>query len=450
MPYFTKALVSHPQIQPLLAQLEQFLLPRPPIYVLVVVGVLLYLVLVRLLRHRRRDALDRHFSSILRREQREMTPEEAQRIINPVFAYEMPTLMGYSLAFALFKTYGIPTISRLLEKTGELGTEGGVGRRHIDTGLIISTSVICPLQGAFLEERSPSLVIPPVSEPETSNRDEDNMIYHVKDPRSNIAIARMNWIHSNYKINNDDMIYTLSLFIIEPIRWTEKYGWRSLTPLEQEATFVLWKDIGNRMGISDIPATLQALILWSEDYEARAMIPARSNHAVANQTAAELIRNMGPLKGFCQRVVHALLEPRVRIAIGYHAQPWWVHALLQSLLLGQKYFLRHFSLPRVKPNVFSDINTPWRGPDTRLHPSQYTNKPWYKAESTGLLNPFYWVDRFWVAIGQHCEMPSEKFGSKGYSLPEVGPTRLVNLGHKETLEGADQLLRFGCPMKKTQ
>ena len=36
-----------------------------------------------------------------------LTPEEAQRIILVSTSYDMPFLLNYSLAFALFKTYAI-------------------------------------------------------------------------------------------------------------------------------------------------------------------------------------------------------------------------------------------------------------------------------------------------------------------------------------------------------
>jgi hypothetical protein len=46
----------------------------------------------------------------------------------------------------------------------------------------------------------------------------------------------MNYLHSRYqkagKISNDDMLYTLSLFVLEVKRWVGLYEWRSLTPLE--------------------------------------------------------------------------------------------------------------------------------------------------------------------------------------------------------------------------
>jgi hypothetical protein len=33
-------------------------------------------------------------------------------------------------------------------------------------------------------------------------------------------------------ISNDDMLYTLSLFVLEPVRWVKRYEWREMTEME--------------------------------------------------------------------------------------------------------------------------------------------------------------------------------------------------------------------------
>ena len=51
--------------------------------------------------------------------------------------------------------------------------------------------------------------------------------------RRDIALERLNEIHGKYPIRNEDYLYTLSLFILEPIKWINKYEWRKLDPLEE-------------------------------------------------------------------------------------------------------------------------------------------------------------------------------------------------------------------------
>lgn len=64
-----------------------------------------YLLLVRALRYKRYHDMHRRYQK--KYEERTLTPEEAQKIMRISTAYDMPLLLNYSLAFALFKTYAI-------------------------------------------------------------------------------------------------------------------------------------------------------------------------------------------------------------------------------------------------------------------------------------------------------------------------------------------------------
>jgi hypothetical protein len=66
-------------------------------------GLLIWLVAVRAFRWKRYNAIHRQFQAKFK----EITPEEAQKIIQVSTLYDMPLLLNYALAFALFKTYGI-------------------------------------------------------------------------------------------------------------------------------------------------------------------------------------------------------------------------------------------------------------------------------------------------------------------------------------------------------
>ena len=132
-----------------------------------------------------------------------MTNTEAQAIIAVLSELEFPKIYLTSVQFALFKTYGIPTISHLLVATKQFSTPENASKRYADTGVLISE---------FSSH-------PPRSE------------------RVFKALARMNYIHSRYqragKISQDDLLYTLSVFITEPISWVGKYEWRALTDMEK-------------------------------------------------------------------------------------------------------------------------------------------------------------------------------------------------------------------------
>jgi hypothetical protein len=76
----------------------------PPVQALPVFGgLLIWLVAVRAFRWKRYNAIHRQFQA----KYEGITPEEAQKIIHVSTLYDMPLLMNYAFAFALFKTYGI-------------------------------------------------------------------------------------------------------------------------------------------------------------------------------------------------------------------------------------------------------------------------------------------------------------------------------------------------------
>lgn len=368
-----------------------------------------YLCLVRVLRWRRYHAVHKKYASSY--ESRVLTPEEAQEIVHVSSFYDMPLLMNYSLAFALFKTYGIPSISRLLAATKELGSKENVARRYADTEILISTWVLCPISGFY-----GSLGHKPSGYTSSD-----------ADPRAMIALARVNWIHSHFKISNDDFLYTLSLFVFEPSIWAARYGWRSLSPLESFAYFVFWSGIGRKMGIKDIPETMEALKAWSLAYEEEHMVPSQTNKDVAGYTTDELLFGCPEILGikqFLKNLTICLLEDRVRIAMIQPTQPWFLYTFLWFNLRAVAFIQRWFCLPRSWPkSVVDSTDKTLTGTPPRMHPTWWMSRPWYKKESKGF---GYLSDRLKVCLGLYTEMPGKGTKSKGYRLEEMGPIRWEN------------------------
>lgn len=143
----------------------------------------------------------------------------------------------------------------------------------------------------------------------------------------------MNFIHSKYqasgKISNDDMIYTLSLFITEPEDWVSRFEWRKLTDLERCAVGVFWKSIGDAMLIdwSSLPGHgtegfkngldfVDGLRIWIEAYEKKYMVPHRDNRQTADETTAILLYQLpASMKNFGEKLVCAVMNDRLRIAM---------------------------------------------------------------------------------------------------------------------------------------
>lgn len=232
-----------------------------------------------------------------------MTNEDAYLIQNDIGEVEFPFTFEKSLQFALFRTYGIPSISKLLVQTSQFTEESTATKRYADTVLLIAE---------FLG-------------------------YHPTSARSIEAIGRMNYIHNQYrqsgKILDDDLLYTLALFAVEPIRWIDQYEWRKLEDFEKCAIGTFWKAIGDAMGIgysklrgrgkggqgwSDGLQWLNELKEWSLEYEKRFMVPDKNNHRTAEQTVAILLYSIpGFAKPFGRKIVSALMDDRLRAAMMY-------------------------------------------------------------------------------------------------------------------------------------
>ncbi|KAH7385760.1 hypothetical protein BKA66DRAFT_511571 [Pyrenochaeta sp. MPI-SDFR-AT-0127] len=392
-------------------------------------GVLVcYIVLCRGLRYMRRD--QKHTQSIYktREDFQKMTTEDAWEIVKYVQSLEFPWMTAKALSFALFKTYGVPSISKLLCETQQLGHVEFAGRRYADTSILIIE---------FLGHS-------PTSE------------------RANSAIARMNYLHSRYqkagKISNDDMLYTLSLFVLEVERWVGLYEWRQLTPMEICALGTHWKAVGDAMGIDythlrngpsnfkDGLEFFEDVKEWANDYEQRCMVPNKYNHQLAEETTRILLANVpGPFKRFGKTIVTTLMDESLRCAMLYEAPPAIYLKTIQFIFRVRKVFLIYFIPPRpysLRFNPVSEHPDPMTG---RYYMSEYDNEPWY-VKSTFLTrhSPLAW---FRWAIGSPFP-DGKRYKPEGYRIFELGPKKLENHGQDECKATLDQLMRSkrgGCP-----
>ncbi|KAK7028286.1 hypothetical protein R3P38DRAFT_2525928 [Favolaschia claudopus] len=390
---------------------------------------LVYLGLVRSLRWRRYNAIHKKYSAKFRANS--LTPEEAQEIMQLSFLWDMPTLGEYSLAFALFKTYAIPTISKLLLDTKQLASQPLVAKRYGDTEILIATWMACPLAGRLV----------------TANPGDP-----IDDPRASIALARVNWLHSRYKISNDDYLYTLGLFAFEPQAWAAQYGWRALSPLERQATniiqgaFIYWSEVGRKMNIKNIPATEEEYRAWLQNYEEEHMVPAQTNHDVANYTTEELLFMVPKaLRPFFQTLTHSMLEDRVRIAMMQPKAPGYAKYIIDATMGLFACVERYLLLPRRKPFAICQVDMPKihaGQPAPLLHPTKYPSKPWYKPRGRGLGG--YLLDRFLVVVGFHDDIPRPEYRCEGYRIQEVGPLRYEKEGHEQIMKMAEEIQ--GCPI----
>ncbi|MFE1883236.1 oxygenase MpaB family protein [Streptomyces diastatochromogenes] len=163
---------------------------------------------------------------------RRMDPvADALEIYRLSVAFEFPWDYTRALELALYRTYAVPSIGRLLAQTAEL-TER-TQKRYDDTVLLLDAVV----EHGFTADQGRT------------------------------AIRRINQMHRSYAISDDDMRYVLSTFVVVPRRWIDTYGWRRLSRHEIVATTEYYRTLGRHMGIPGVPETYEGFEALLDAYE---------------------------------------------------------------------------------------------------------------------------------------------------------------------------------------
>ena len=255
------------------------------------------------------------------------------------------------------------------------------------------------------------------------------------------------------------MLYTLSLFALEPMRWTKNLEWRDLTNVERCAMAVYWKNLGEAMSIpyDSLPSFqtdwqdglqwLDELQTWSHAYEVEHMVPSPTNRTLALATVDVGLTNVPKaLKPLGLQFAAALLDARLRRAMMFDEPPHWVQRTLHLSVAVRKWLIRNLFLPRP---TFMRVLWFTPTPDSttgKYHFMQYIGHPWYiKPTLTRRWNLNSWL--LWLTGGF---MPSEKrseYRPEGYNISHLGPVSLEGKGANE-MEAAKPAIRRvqGCPL----
>ncbi|KAI5059648.1 hypothetical protein GOP47_0025967 [Adiantum capillus-veneris] len=159
------------------------------------------------------------------------------------------------------------------------------------------------------------------------------LMHHADSPRGSLAIRRLNFIHSFYAIANEDYLYVLAVYVVNFVEWTDKYGYRKLTEMEKGCHYRVWHDIAKRMGIHNIPPSVEELARYRDEYEAKHMRYSDCNREFAE---AGMKLMLGEMPWLCRRPLRKLLlsvlDERLLAALGFPKQPAWLGFMARSLL----------------------------------------------------------------------------------------------------------------------
>lgn len=231
---------------------------------------------------------------------------DCETIYRLLAEYEFPWDITKALEFALFRTYAVPSIGRLLDRTGEFVK--CPQKRYDDTTLLLYE------------------------------------VFHwgPRSPRGREAIDQINAIHWRYRISNEDYLYTLSTFVVTPVRWLDDFGWRELHPHEIRAMTNVMRRMGEGMKISDIPETYQEFSEFFDDYERKYFGFDPGGSRVADATL-RLFGEWYPGKvgAVVSRAARLLMDPHLLEAFGYPQPPDFARKLARLALRARAKVIRY-------------------------------------------------------------------------------------------------------------
>jgi hypothetical protein len=236
-----------------------------------------------------------------------LDPERDYQEIYRISAeYEFPWDLTRALELALFRTYAVPSIGGLLDRTREFSDRGQ--KRYDDTVVLLYEMT----------------------------RDGGMDSQHGR-----AAVRRMNKIHGKYPISNDDFLYVLSTFVVVPVRWISRYGWRPYSRHEVRATVNNFRHMGHLMGLKEIPATFEEFSAFLDDYERKHYAYNEPSRRVAEATIA-IFQGWFPefARPLARRGLIALIDAPLRQALGLRRSPRAMEAAADRALRARALFVR--------------------------------------------------------------------------------------------------------------
>jgi hypothetical protein len=235
---------------------------------------------------------------------------------------EFPWDYRRALELALLRTFALPEVAELLVATGEFAHRPQL--RYDDTAVLMG-----------------------------------ELAAHGYDsPRGKAALRRINRAHGHYRISDDAMVFVLSTFVLDPVRWIERHGWRPLLAQEREAAYWFYREVGARMGMRHVPDSY-AELERSHDDQATRLWPGAATTALRDDVLG-LVAGWfpRPARPLARSLVPAAFDDDLVRALGLPAPTPWQRRTVAAALAMRARALRH-SPPRRRP-AFDDGSVRFR------------------------------------------------------------------------------------------
>ncbi|EIE85959.1 hypothetical protein RO3G_10669 [Rhizopus delemar RA 99-880] len=252
---------------------------------------------------------------------RKKYPDPNQILNDTAAAVEVLAITGQKEFPSMFKTYTTPKTSKILVSTGEFEKE--CPRRYEDTELILRE--FADVHGRIQNHLK--------DHPDTPN---EHVLGQLD--RKEKAIKRLNELHGKYNIGNDDFLYTLTMFITEPVAW---------------ACYHAWYVIGLEMNMKDIPESFEKVIQFKEEHAKKHIRYAKVNWMCGEPTLRLFITFLPSflsthLYKFACKVLPSFLTEHETKAFGLPEENKFYSFIIYVAFMIRAFFIRHFMLPRKK------------------------------------------------------------------------------------------------------
>ncbi|PNY20893.1 Uncharacterized protein TCAP_07311 [Tolypocladium capitatum] len=370
-----------------------------------------------LLRFRRLNDIRSRYNFPDRASFSRMTHADAQAIVYDISSLEFPLLYDLALRYALFKTYAIENIAKLLVSVSDLAKSDQAPKRYEDTEVLFSCFSHFPPSSPLLHK----------------------------------AVARMNYLHAPYiksdRILNQDLLYVLYTAMVEPIRFMRLYEWRSLTEMEVAAQATLWKCIGDMMGIdyatllgknewNDAIEFMEDVTRWGCKYEDSYMLPLPEVQHLGT-VLVDLLLSAYPktVRPLGYQILLVILGERMRYAFGFPEPGVATSAFTYVLLLSRQIFIRYLSLPRFSRVRYVADPDPKTG---RMHHTRYLKEPWYApATRWARWGPVALVTR--ATGGMVPGDGGAEMKPEGFLFEDIGPRYKMGKGVEQMAQMEEQV-----------
>jgi hypothetical protein len=135
------------------------------------------------------------------------------------------------------------------------------------------------------------------------------------------------------------------------MRWVQANGWRPVEPVELDAACRFYVELGNRMGLNNIPRTYTDAEAFYSSYETKNVRPSPEGHALMDATMHVLADRLPAfLRPFIRPGLAALIaNPRMTDAIGLPTPRPFLSWGIRNIMRLRNIKTRH-SRPQEKPS----------------------------------------------------------------------------------------------------